>query len=526
MNTVSKLFFRSLLIIFLVTIYSGCNVEDGTDGQDGVDGVDGQDGTDGEGFVAEETIFSNKSPVKPLIQMSSQFGYVEAYTIMTTTDAPLGANGFKLAGSVDGAGFLKNETGDGYIYVVNCEDSYSVARLYLDDNLKPVSGDYLLNSGVADLARQCSGTMWEKEIHGGSSDLFLSASEAFNYSVKGIDPRIATPTPTADFALDALGQFSWENAVPLPKDAFPGQTIIIGGDDDSDETSAMGQVTMYRSTNSDADFDGGKIYVLRFKEVADGTGGVVTATANTIYNEGDLDFGGEYAVEFVEIPNGKELTVDEMGTACVDAYAAHFMRVEDVDYQKGSDANGRNVFFAVTGKGPNSGDTFNNWGTVYKLVLDATNPLEGKLTQIVSGNTESGNQDGNLAILQSPDNLCVTENFVYIQEDPNSDARGHTAYIYQTNLNGHLPTPVMEFIVRQDLDPSNSAKLKDAEYGSLTDISDKIGVPDTFILALQPHYWESDDFMNLDGHLNDSATNGSREDDQASQIIILKGLPR
>jgi hypothetical protein len=31
-----------------------------------------------------------------------------------------------------------------------------------------------------------------------------------------------------------------------------------------------------------------------------------------------------------------------------------------------------------------------------------------KLTQIISGNTDT-NKDGNVALLQSPDNICVTE---------------------------------------------------------------------------------------------------------------------
>ena len=48
---------------------------------------------------------------------------------------------------------------------------------------------------------------------------------------------------------------------------------------------------------------------------------------------------------------------------------------------------------------------------------------------------------------------------------------------------------------------------------------------------MQPHYWETSDYMNLDGNsFNGRASNdgdtGGREDDQASQIIILKGLPR
>lgn len=530
MKTTKKILLSALIALAVGLTFNAC--EDGTDGIngiDGVDGTDGQDGQDGQDFVPEPTIFADKSSTPPLVAMSPQFNFVKAYSLISTPDV-IGGN-FQLAGSADGAGFLSDNQG-GYIYVVNNEDSYSVSRIFLDKNLIPTTGDYLLNSGVSDFSRQCSGTMFEAAVHGGSKDIFLSASERFHYDVKGIDPRVTTPTPNADFGLDALGEFSWENAVPLPKDAYSGKTLIIGGDDDS--SGSQGQVTMYYSTQGDADFNNGKIYVMRFKQISDGAGGLQDVSANTTYNEGSLDFGQTYAVEFVEIVDGASMTQSEMDTACTAINASQFMRVEDVDYQKGSDANGRNIFFAVTGKGPGTG-TYNDWGTVYNLKLDPENPLQGTVKQIVSGNTNTNNMDGNLPDLQSPDNICVTENFIYIQEDPNSFSKGHTAYIYQTDINGKNPNKVLEFIVRQDLAEDNSVGPMDGdqgEYGALIDISDKVGIPGTFILALQPHYWVSDSFGELDGHnfiKGTPASNGDtggREDKQASQIVLLKGLPR
>lgn len=525
-NVLIKTFFLSFMGLAIM----GCDPEDGMDGldgRDGIDGVDGQDGADGrdgEDFMSESTIFENKSKLDPLVAMQPQFNFVKAYSLMSTRDTL--SNGFQLVGAQDGAGFLNDPNSDGYIYLSNAEDDYGVARIKFDANMNPIEGDWLLNSGVADFARQCSGTMWEAAIHGGSSDLFLSASESFHYDVKGIDPYIAVPTPTADFGLDALGEFSWENAVPLPKDAYTGKTVIIGGDDDS--SGSEGQVTLYYSEAGDADLTGGKIYVLRFKQISDGAGGAMDVLPGTIYNESNLDFQQTYDVEFVEIVDGAAMTKNEMEDACVAVEASAFMRVEDVDYQKGSDSNGRNVFFAVTGRGPGAG-TYNDWGTVYKLELDEASPLTGKLTQIVSGNTDSNNADGNNPLLQSPDNITVTENFVYYQEDPNSFDRGHAAYIYQSDLNGNNSRVVLELIVRQDLDPSGSTGFS-GEFGALEDISDKVGVPGTFLLNLQPHYWESDDFKGLDGH--DMETNaaaiaaGAREDDQGGQIVILQGLPR
>jgi hypothetical protein len=86
-----------------------------------------------------------------------------------------------------------------YIYLSNAEDDYSVFVYFLIKKHESVKGDWLLNGLVGDRARQCSATMWEAAIHGGSKDIFLSASESIAYHVKAIDPYIETPTPTADF---------------------------------------------------------------------------------------------------------------------------------------------------------------------------------------------------------------------------------------------------------------------------------------------------------------------------------------
>ena len=77
-------------------------------------------------------------------------------------------------------------------------------------------------------------------------------------------------------------------------------------------------------------------------------------------------------------------------------------------------------------------------------------------------------------------------------------------------------------MVRQDLAPNGSTGLS-GEYGALIDISDKVGEPGTFILNLQPHYWKDDSFQGRDGH---TFTDGTYEDNQGGQIVLLQGLPR
>ncbi len=521
MTKLHSLFLKTFLICAAGTFISSCTGEDGMDGLngkdgiDGVDGKDGEDGMDGENFTPDSIMFSNKSNLDPLVAIQSQFNYVKAYSLLSSSDTL--SNDFKLVGAQDGAGLLKDPDSDGYLYIVNAEDTYAVSRIKLDKNLNPISGEWLLNSGVADFARQCSGTMWEAAINGGDTDLFLSASESIHNKVKGIDPYTTNPTPTADVNLSSLGEFSWENAVPLPKDTYSGRTVIIGGDDDS--SGSEGQVILYYSENGDADLNDGKVYVLKLKEVSQNGMDHVAVDPSLVYNESSLDFKKTYPVEFVEIPNGKNLTLGEMEDACVAAGASAFMRVEDVDYQKGSDANARNVYFAVTGRGPGEG-TYNDWGTIYKLELDEDSPLTGNLTQVISGNTDTNKADGNLSTLQSPDNLCVTNNFIYFQEDPNSFDRGHAAYIYQSDLNGNNSRVVLELVIRQDLAEGGSTGFS-GEFGALTDVSDKVGVPGTFILNLQPHYWENESFKGRDGDIN-----SSYEDNQGGQIVLLKGLPR
>lgn len=444
----------------------------------------------------------------PLVTLLPGFTNIEMTTLLSTTDVLdtyTTKGGFQLAGSADGMGMVKNVDGN-FELMVNCEDHYSVARITLNKDLKPLKGDYMLNSSVADFARQCSATMWEKAIHGGSQDLFLSSSESFNYTTRGIDPFIPVPDPDANYNLPALGQFEWENNVPLPKDAYPGKTVIFGGDDDSSDS--QGQFILYYSANGDQDLTGGKIYVLRL----DG--------ATSISTEEDLDFNEEYDVEFVEVTGS---TQAEFETASKNVFSLQFMRVEDIDYGKGSAAKNRVVYFAVTGRGPSTG-TYNDWGTVYKLELDESSPMSGKLTQIISGNTDTNKMDGNLAALQSPDNICVTENFIYLQEDPNSFSRNHAAYIYQSNLDGGNIKTVLE--LKQVTELGAPVSGFSGEFGALIDISDKVGEDDVFLLAVQPHYWTEDEFSALDGHDLGIPPGFPGEDNQGSQIVILRGLPR
>jgi len=58
------------------------------------------------------------------------------------------------------------------------------------------------------------------------------------------------------------------------------------------------------------------------------------------------------------------------------------------------------------------------------------------------------------------------------------------------------------------------------EYGSLVDISSVIGVDNAFTLCIQPHTWHGARYKGADG--------GAKRvnEDQGSEIVVIKGLPR
>ena len=306
--------------------------------------------------------------------------------------------------------------------------------------------------------------------------------------------------------LPVLGRQSMENAVPLAKDAFPGKTVIIVGEDNSN-----GQVILYVA-NTVGDLNNGKTYFLRRKDM------------NTV--ETDMNVGATYDVEFVEIDNVKTATGAEIAAQSVEKNAVQFARVEDLDYRKGGGANSREIYFSATGVANTTGKTM--WGRVYKLVLNADNPLEGKLTPIADGGIDPGND------LINPDNICATENYVYIQEDGDSfypDAK-HDSYIWQYNIATGAYKPFITTNQRREdvlfnsaaanggfNQSGNNGKFGSWEYGAMYDVSKTIGEEGVFLLNIHPHTWRKDRFLNADGT---TVTNNN----EGGQVVILKGVPR
>lgn len=439
------------------------------------------------------------------LKMLPGFENIEAFTMISSDDE---FTGYRFGGSADGSGMVKAQDGNGYIMMVNNEDNYSVSKLYLDKNLKPVKGEYALNSDGGQW-RLCSGTMATPAVNG-FGPVYLSTGESSSEAMThALDPYQSFSTPSTPRGLPGLGRWSGENTVPLHKDAYPGKTIIITGEDASDASG--GQLALYIS-NIVGDLENGLQYMLK--------------RVDNEQKETTMTEGTTYDVQFVKIDNHKTLTGTQIQALVDPLKAIRFGRVEDVDFRKGSGANSREIYFTVTGQDPtgvNADKSRTVMGRVYKLVLDASDPLKGKLTCILDGDKDAGIAKD----FQNPDNICVTTNYVYIQEDSNTyGSEDHDAYIYQYNIaTGELKKV---FELDHHRTAADAAKynvggtsIKGSwEYGSLVDISDVIGIPNTFTLCIQPHSWTDAKFAGVDG--------GSKRttEKQGSEIVILKGLPR
>jgi hypothetical protein len=473
-------------------------------------------GTNGEKATPANVKLKNYSVTPPLVKKLSGFEHLEVFSLISSDDTLENAPAYRFGGSADGAGLLKTQTG--FSIIVNHEDNFAVSRITLNNSFKPKKGEYILNSDGGQW-RLCSGTMVTPDEHG-FGPLFLTCGES------GEESRTHSLSPDADPSrasvsreLPGLGRWSAENAVPLPKTAFAGKTVILIGDDDSDVHG--GQLAMYIAGQV-GDLENGKLFVMRRTDL------------NT--RERDIVEGSQVNVEFVEVPDHKNLTGAQINATATLLKSIPFGRVEDIDYRKGVNG-GREVYFNVTGQnntGVNADYSRTKYGRVYKLLLNENNPLAGKLEVVLDGDK----RDGKAGAFQNPDNILLTENFAYIQEDPNAgyNDQTHDAYIYQYDL--ATKTLKVVFELDHHRTSPDAAKYNSVpgtgypapvagksgygswEYGSFTDISGVTGISNTFMLCVQSHSWRSDLFKGVDG--------GSirPNENQGSQIVIVKGLPK
>ena len=447
--------------------------------------------------------------VNPSLLMSMPgFEGLKITTLISSDDVLPESPNFVFGAQPDGAGIIKNPSGEGFVMINNHEILQSVSRVYLDKNFKPVKGEYIVDADGG-MTRLCSATLATPEEHGFPKPVFLTAGESGVESmIHAIDPLGTADKKNNQRTLSALGRWSAENAVPLPKASYAGKSVIIIGEDESD-----GQLAMYVS-NTQGDLQNGKLYVMK--------------RTNNDPIETNMNKGAAYDVEFVELDNVKSSTGAQLQQQTIDKKALMLARVEDIDYRKGSAANGREIYFTATGVSqgdkitPVSGKTM--WGRVYRLVLDEANPLKGKLEVAVDGNDNPGKS------IVNPDNLCVTENYVYIQEDGDSFYKNndHDGTVWQFGMTSKTLKPMLRMNHKRTdatfnakYNPSNNLQLSTWEYGAMYDVSAFTGIPDSFAVNLHPHTWTSDKYKNADGGSTRLVNNS-----EGGQVVIVSGISK
>ncbi|MCE7062121.1 PhoX family protein [Dyadobacter sp. CY343] len=482
--TLTKNLSAAALILGAMT-FSGCSLKDHGD------------------VPVDSSKLIDRSVNPSLLKSLPGFEDLKITTLISSDDKLADSPDFIYGAQPDGGAFVKNPNGEGYVMINNHEILFSVSRVFLDKELKPIKGEYIVDAEGGQW-RLCSATLATQEEHG-FGPVFLTAGESSSESMThAIDPFAPADKKNKTRTVAAFGKWNAENAVPLPKDAFPGKTVIIIGEDDTN-----GQLVAYVS-DVVGDLNNGKLYALR--------------RTNQESVETDMVQGQAYDVEFVPFDNVKTSTGTELQAQTVDKKMIQFARVEDIDYVKGGNGAGREIYFTATGVSqadkvtPVAGK--NMWGRVYHLEFDKTNPLKGKLNIIMDGADKPG------GFIVNPDNICVTKNYVYVQEDGDSFYRDndHDGTIWQYNIATKQSKAMLRMNHRRD-EPAFNAKynsvgnnsLSTWEYGAMIDISDVVGIPETFMINLHPHTWQDEKYKGADG-------SGISTNKEGGQTVIVRGI--
>ncbi|TXE11914.1 phosphatase [Seonamhaeicola algicola] len=500
-----------VLMVLAAVAFTGCDIEDGKDGVNGVDGQDGADGANGQdgadGSDASVFLTASKSPT--LLKATNDFVGIKISTLLSSEDVIPNTPDFVYGSMADGAGLLAENDGT-FTLINNIEADYAIARIKLNKNLRPVAGEYILNASATAETAQCSGSLITPEEHG-FGPLYLSGGEW-----GGASKGVFVTNPYKDVAdagtgemLTNFGQWSTENAVVIGKDAYADKTVAFIGDDHSDNSVPSGQLGMY--VGDRGDLDGGKLYGLK-------------VTTAGIDFEVDMVEGTEYNAEFVELT---EREISALDAECKTKGVMGFSRLEDIDWRRGSAANQREIYFAVTGR--NKADLVGKGsllGRVYKVVLNETDPTGAcKITCVLDGDIDGGKADG----FHSPDNILVTENYAYIQEDPNgyaslnADIVGY-AKLYQYNLaTGELKT-VLECDQDRAAGLGYGTTSSNWEITGMIDVTDVVNNGDnTFLLITQNHGWNPADGTSFTDPMANPDLANRRE---GSMLYLIKGLER
>ena len=438
------------------------------------------------------------------LKLDPAFSNVSIYPLLSSEDKLTNTPNFVYGSLADGAGLLKNANNT-FTLINNIEGDYSIARITLDETFKPVGGEYILNAEATAYTAQCSGSLITSQEHG-FGPMYLSGGE-WGGASKGVfatDPYRDASSASFANMLNAFGQWSTENAVVIGKDAYQDKTVAFIGDDHADNETPSGQLGMY--VGNRGDLYGGNLFGLRVLDTE-------------VNYEMDMKEGESYPIDFVQL---NETEISLLDAEAKTKGVMGFSRLEDIDWRRGSAKNNREIYFCVTGRkkdGLAGKGTF--YGRVYKVTLNENNPSGvGTITCVLDGDLPNGKAK----TFHSPDNIVVTENYAYIQEDPNgyfdNADKTHYARLYQYDLNSGSLKTVLECDQETAAAAGVGNVTKPWEITGMIDVSETIGVDDTFIVITQNHGWDNPNFTDP------KAIDPSIARSEGSQMYIIQGLDR
>ncbi|HEV7381225.1 MAG TPA: hypothetical protein VGN64_15615, partial [Dyadobacter sp.] len=137
--------YAAALILGAMT-FSGCNLQDHSAPVD-----------------ASKLIDRSVNP--SLVKAMPGFEDLKITTLISSDDQLQDSPGFVYGAQPDGGAFMKNPNGEGYIMLNNHEILFSVSRVFLDKELKPVKGEYIVDAEGGQW-RLCSATLATPQEHG------------------------------------------------------------------------------------------------------------------------------------------------------------------------------------------------------------------------------------------------------------------------------------------------------------------------------------------------------------------------
>ena len=379
-----------------------------------------------------------------------------------------------------------------------------VSRLVLDPTTLTIQGGSYAITGTVEgflFQRLCSAS-FIGQAEGFGTGWFFTGEESATATDGGMQLAVRADGGETR-KLPWLGRFAHENYIAVP--GFPGKTVLIGTDDTSPAgfgTPLLSELYMYVADNAAAVLNGsGKLYVF---------------TSAAVLNAGYLETGHPITGSFVEVTDPATQTPSALQTKVDGLNAFKFVRLEDVDYDRGP--NGRSdkpaIYFVDTGNinARCGAEPCDLHGSIYRMELDPANPLQGARLVLLA--RSRGIAAGDWA---SPDNISVSRKSLMLQEDPayTGFTRAERVWNFKLRQGGALgdPTAVVELNTQQLTGVTCSEALGTCwESSGIIDASEWLG-EGTWLFDVQAHTFP---FSYQDGA---NTVNVSRE---GGQLLYLR----